>query len=72
VPVDVRYQGADDIVFDVQYEMREDHWLVTHAHYEETLHGPLRIGRLHVSADAVYDDFSFPATAPDPRLATSA
>jgi len=72
LPVEVRYQGADDIVFDVQYEMRDDHWLVSHAHYEETLHGPLRIGRLHVSADATYDDFAFPATAPDPRLAAGA
>ena len=41
------------------------------AHYEETLHGPLSIGRLHVSADAQYDQFAFPATAPDPRLAES-
>ena len=69
LPADVRYQGGDDIVFDVQYGMRENHWVVTHAHYEETLHGPLRIGRLHVEADASYDDFGFPASAPDPRLA---
>ena len=68
LPLEVRYQGGNDIVFDVSYGMREEHWLVTHAHYEETLHGPLRIGRLHVSADAAYDDFAFPTTAPDPRL----
>jgi len=69
LPTEVRYQGGDEIVFDVQYGMREQHWLITHAHYEETLHGPLRIGRLHVIADASYDDFAFPQTAPDPRLA---
>jgi hypothetical protein len=38
-------------------------------HYEETLHGPLRVGRLHFSADAIYDEFAFPVNAPDPRLA---
>ena len=39
----------------------QGHWLVRHVHYEETLHGPLHIGRLHFSADAVYDGFAFPA-----------
>jgi hypothetical protein len=68
LPAEVRYAGGDDIVFDVRYGMLENHWLVTHAHYEETLHGPLRIGRLHVSADAVYDNFTFPDAPPDPRL----
>jgi len=68
LPSEIRYQGGDDIVFDVQYGMRADHWLVTHAHYEQTLRGPLRIGRLHVVADATYEDFAFPERAPDPRL----
>jgi hypothetical protein len=72
LPAEVRYKGDDDILFDVQYGMRDDHWLVTHAHYEETLRGPLSIGRLHVAADAQYDRFAFPATAPDPRLAENA
>jgi hypothetical protein len=69
LPDEVRYAGGNDIVFDVAYGMREQHWVVTHAHYEETLRGPLRIGRLHVAADATYDDFTFPETPPDPRLA---
>jgi hypothetical protein len=68
LPSEIRYQGGDDIVFDVQYGMREDHWLVTHAHYEQTLRGPLGVGRLHVVADATYEDFAFPDGAPDPRL----
>lgn len=68
LPLHVRYEGADDIQFDVDYGSVDGHWLVTHAHYEETIHGPLRIGRLHVSADAVYDSFAFPDAAPDPRL----
>jgi len=68
LPASVRYQGGDDIDFTVDYAMQQGHWVVSHAHYEETLHGPLRIGRLRVIADAVYDSFTFPETAPDPRL----
>jgi hypothetical protein len=69
LPTRVRFAGANDMEFVVDYGHVDGHWVVTHAHYEETLHGPLRVGRLHVSADAVYDNFTFPAAAPDPRLA---
>jgi hypothetical protein len=72
LPAEVRYAGGDDIVFVVDYGMIEGQWLVTHAHYEETLYGPLHIGRLHVIADAVYDDFVFSDDPPDPRLKPSA
>jgi hypothetical protein len=68
LPTEVRYAGGDDITFIVDYTTLEGHWLINHAHYEETLHGPLRIGSLHVIADAVYDRFAFPSDAPDPRL----
>ena len=68
LPTRVRFAGANDMEFVVDYSRVQGHWVVTHAHYEETLHGPLRLGRLHVSADAVYDDFAFPDKAPDPRL----
>lgn len=68
LPSSVRYRGGDDIDFAIDYAVTAGHWLVTHAHYEETLHGPLRIGRLHVIADSVYDQFAFPDGAPDPRL----
>jgi hypothetical protein len=68
LPAEVRYAGGEDIVFVVDYGMVQGHWLVTRGHYEETLHGPLRLGRLHVVADAVYDNFAFPSDPPDPRL----
>jgi hypothetical protein len=68
LPKKVRYQGGDDIDFSVNYGSVQGHWLVERAHYEETLHGPLRIGRLHVVADAAYDEFGFPVEAPDARL----
>ncbi len=69
LPSSVRFAGADDKQFIVDSKMVEGHWVVDHVHYEETLYGPLRIGRLHVIADANYDQFAFPTTAPDPRLA---
>jgi len=68
LPTEVRYSGADDIVFVVDYGIVQSQWLVTHAHYEETLRGPLHIGSLHVIADAVYDNFTFSDDPPDPRL----
>ena len=68
LPASVRYKGGDDIDFTVDYAAQAGHWLVSHAHYEETLRGPLHVGRLRVIADAVYDTFAFPTSAPDPRL----
>jgi len=68
LPVSVKYVGGDDKQFVIDYGPVAGHWVVTHAHYEETLHGPLHIGRLHVIADAVFDNFTFPADPPDPRL----
>jgi hypothetical protein len=72
LPAEVRYAGGEDIVFVVDYGMVQGHWLVTRGHYEETLHGPFHVGRLHVIADAVYDDFDFPKDPPDPRLKPAA
>ncbi|GAC1305317.1 MAG: hypothetical protein NVSMB21_06830 [Vulcanimicrobiaceae bacterium] len=68
LPTSVRYKGGDDIDLTVDYAQATGHWVVSHAHYEETLRGPLHIGRLRVIADATYDAFAFPASAPDPRL----
>ena len=71
LPAEVRYAGGEDIVFVVDYGLVQGHYVVTHGHYEETLHGPLGIGRLHVIADADYDNFAFPEDPPDPRLRPS-
>ncbi len=68
LPSAVRFAGGSDISFVVDYGTFAGHWLVGHAHYEETLHGPLHVGLLHVIADARYDGFAFPSQAPDPRL----
>jgi len=69
LPSRVRFAGPDNREFLVDYATIGQHWMVTHAHYEETFFGPMRLGALHVLADATYDDFRFPSQAPDPRLA---
>ena len=68
LPVSVTYTGGDDTTFVCDYGREGGHWVVTHVHYETTLHGPLRVGLLHVIADAKFDNFAFPIDAPDPRL----
>lgn len=68
LPARVSFAGPDGRAFTVDYAMIEQHWLVTHVHYEETIFGPLRIGAMHIIGDATYDGFTFPAQAPDPRL----
>jgi hypothetical protein len=69
LPSEVRYAGGNEISFVVDYAQIGGYWLVNHAHYEETIFAPLHVGRFHVTADAVYDNFAFPSVAPDPRLA---
>lgn len=69
LPTRVVFVGPNDKEFIVDYGVIEGHWVVQHVHYEETMHGPLRVGALHIIADADYDHFAFPIVAPDPRLA---
>jgi hypothetical protein len=69
LPSRVVFTGLNDRKFVVDYVMVQDHWVVNHAFYEETEYGPLHIGRIHFTVDATFDDFGFPQTPPDPRLA---
>jgi hypothetical protein len=69
LPIRVAFEGGNDKQFILDYAAVGGHWVVQRIHYEETLHGPLRLGRLHVIADVDYDQYQFPETAPDPRLA---
>ncbi len=69
LPSHVRLTGGHESQMAVDYDMIEGRWLVRHVHYEETYLGPLSLFRVHSSADADYSDFTFPQTAPDPRLA---
>jgi hypothetical protein len=69
LPSRVVFEGSNGKQFIIDYEMVQGHLVIKHIHYEEILHGPLRIGALHVIADADYDHYAFPIVAPDPRLA---
>jgi hypothetical protein len=69
LPARVVFEGSNGKQFILDYGSVEGHWVLQHVHYEEILHGPLRVGALHVIADVDYDHYGFPAIAPDPRLA---
>ncbi len=68
LPAGVGFLGSDGLRLVMDYAMNDGHWIITHTFYEQTIYGPLRIGMVHVVADAAYDGFSFPAAPPDPRL----
>ncbi len=67
LPTRVVYTGPK-ITFTLEYTMLDQHWLITHAHYERTFVGPLHVGTTHFTADAVFDHFAFPPTPADPKL----
>ena len=69
LPVQVTYSGRDDRKFVVDYQVVGDALVVRHAFFEQTVYTVLHLGRVHYSADAIFSDYEFPATAPDPRLA---
>jgi hypothetical protein len=68
LPTRVTYVGHDDTEFTVDYAIVQNHWLISHAFYAHTVHGPLRIGSVHFSVDVTFDQFAFPATPDDPQL----
>jgi hypothetical protein len=70
LPTHVSFSGPDGLQFIVDYTTADGHWVVQHAHYEQTMFAPLHIGRAHAIIDASFDQFTFPSTAPDPRLAS--
>jgi hypothetical protein len=68
LPTHVSFEGPDGLAFAVDYATIDGHWVVNHAHYEQTTFAPLRLGRVHAIIDATYDQFAFPAASPDPRI----
>jgi hypothetical protein len=70
LPTHVSFSGPDGLQFVVDYTTVDGQWVVSRAHYEQTQFAPLRIGRAHAIIDATFDQFTFPRTAPDPRLAS--
>lgn len=68
LPTRVVYTGPTTD-FTLDYAVISDHWVVQHVGYSHTVFAPLRVGRVHFSVEAVFDDFRFPATPSDPKLA---
>ncbi len=56
-----------DTLVTFDYAIVEKHWVITHFSYEETQSAV--IARVHFRTDTIFDQFSFPSSAPDPRLA---
>ena len=60
--------NGTDMQIGLDYAIVDGHWLVTRGTYSATQHVPI-IGSFKVSAVTTFSDFTFPDTAPDPRLA---
>ncbi len=68
MPSQVRLRStAADTVITFDYALLQQHWVITHFSYEETQSAA--IARIHFRTDTTFDEFAFPDTAPDPRLA---
>lgn len=65
--IEMRTTSGDEVIA-LDYQLVQNHWMITHGSFTSTQRvGPMSFT---VVADTVYDQISFPATAPDPRLAT--
>lgn len=70
LPIRVTYVGPTTEL-DIDYITVENHPVVSHAFYKQTLVGPLHIGRTTYTIDAHYDQFTFPQKPSDPKLASA-
>ena len=66
--IEIRFAG-DPTVVSLDYQMLQGHWMLTHARYTAPQH--VAFMNFVVISDTTYDGITFPATAPDPRLAGS-
>jgi hypothetical protein len=64
--IEIRFVG-DPTIIALDYQTLEGHWVITHARYTAPQHfGPMNFV---VTSDTTYSDMTFPAQAPDARLA---
>ena len=61
--------GGTDMVIGLDYKIVDGYWVITHGTFTSTQHAIMLTFK--VSADVTYEDIAFPATAPDPQLASS-
>lgn len=63
--IEMRLTGSDEVI-QLDYGVIEGHWVITHGTFSATQHALMLTFK--INADVTYDQFTFPATAPDPRL----
>jgi hypothetical protein len=64
--IEIRSNSSDDVIA-LDYGVVQNHWVITHGTLTTRQHvGPMSF---QVVSDTTYDQFEFPAAAPDPRLA---
>jgi len=68
LPLSVTYIGKDDRKFQIDYGFVGKTWIVKHAFFEQTRYAVLKVGRVHYTADATFEDYQFSDTSPDPRI----
>ncbi|HTW83408.1 MAG TPA: hypothetical protein VMD91_04985 [Candidatus Sulfotelmatobacter sp.] len=68
LPTSVTYTGPTQQMT-VDYTTVDGHWLVRHAVYNATFYAVLHLGRISAHAEATNEDFTFPTTPTDPKLA---
>jgi hypothetical protein len=64
--IEMRVDGSDESIA-LDYRVIDGHWVTTHATWSATEHAFVFTSK--VIADVTFDDITFPAQAPDPRLA---
>ncbi len=67
--IEMRVTGSD-MSISLDYGVIDGHWVITHGSWGGTQHVAFMTFR--VQADVTYDNFAFPQTPPDPRLAPGA
>jgi hypothetical protein len=67
LPTRIVYSGPTT-EFDLDYAVRDTHWIIMHAYYQESIFAPFHIGQTTFTTDATYSDFTFPAEPKDERL----
>jgi len=61
-------QDGEDMAIGLDFGIVQGHWVVTRGTFSATQHVPI-LGSFKVNAVTTFTDFTFPDTAPDPRLA---
>ncbi len=61
--------NGSDMAITLEYSIVDGHWLITRGTFSATQH--VFVSTIKVTATTVFSDFTFPAAAPDPRLAGS-